>query len=126
MNNHEALADSGLMRLYALHCGGTSYPPEEELSMLTETDIKAAIARHCDASRFHYLCFQHPDVVMRAKYQAVFLKLGAGMKGSLDPTEAEVRATPAGQTIPADQKFTTTPRRRGCGSGGCAPRRAGA
>jgi hypothetical protein len=125
MNNHEALADSGLMRIYAIYCGGTSYPPEEE-SMLRDQDVKDAIAKHCDASRFHYLCFETPDLVLRAKWQAVFLKLGAGMKGSLDPTEAEVRATPAGQTIPADQKFTTTPRRRCCGSGGCAPTPAGA
>jgi hypothetical protein len=89
------------------YCSPMGYP--EEKPMLTDDDIRAAIARHGDAPHFHKLCFETEDMVLRAKWQAIFLKMGAGMTGSLEPTRAEILATPAGRLIPADQK-TCTPR----------------
>ncbi len=92
--------------------------------MITEDDVRTAIAKIGDVPHFHALAFEHPDVLVRAGFQAVWLKQAAGMTGDITPTDAEVRATPAGRTIPLDEPALLSERKCGCRGGSCSPRPA--
>jgi hypothetical protein len=83
--------------------------------MVTEDDVRSAIKAIGDHEHFHALAFEHPDLLTRAAFQAVWLKQAAGMTGDITPTEAEVRATPAGRTIPADEPALLSERKNCCG-----------
>jgi hypothetical protein len=92
--------------------------------MVTEDDVRSAIKAIGDHEHFHALAFEHPDVLTRAAWQAIWLKQAAGMTGDITPTEAEVRATPAGRLIPSDEPALLSQRKCGCGGGACSPRPA--
>jgi hypothetical protein len=70
----------------------------------TEAQIDKALERviaQTSHERFRWLCWKSPQAKDRAGWQVVVLKMAAGLTGLIDPTEAEMRATPAGRTIPA-------------------------
>jgi hypothetical protein len=117
---NEPTANADTVAIYLRHCSPMSYPMEKP--MLTDQDVRDAIAKHGEAPHFHRLCFETADLVLRAKWQAIFLMMGAGLTGNLDPTEQEIRLTPAGQTIPADEKIPVMAHRSNCKSGMCRPR----
>jgi hypothetical protein len=94
--------------------------------VITESDVRSAIKVLGDIPHFHALAFEHPDLLTRAAFQAVWLKQAAGMKGDITPTDAEVRATPAGRTIPADEPALLSERKCGCRGGSCSPTRPAA
>jgi hypothetical protein len=93
--------------------------------MITEDDVRTAIKAAGDFPRFHELAFEHPDVLVRAGYQATWLKQAAGVTGEIILTDTEVRSTPAGRTIPADEPALLSERPCPIHGRSCSPRPAG-
>jgi hypothetical protein len=71
--------------------------------VITKQEINEAIDQS-GIERYRTLCWRHPDIRTRAGFQATVIQKSQGWTGcQLHPPIELLRATPAGQKIPADE-----------------------
>ncbi len=93
--------------------------------MLTKADIETSLEKLGNAPHFRKLCFRHPDIRVRAGYQATFTQNAAGWTGFQDHPPLELlRSTPAGAKIPGDESPVYAATCSQCGGGVCEPVRS--
>ncbi len=91
--------------------------------MLTKADIETSLEKLGNAPHFRKLCFRHPDIRVRAGYQAVFHQQATGEQPVFQqhPPLELLRSTPAGAKIPADESPVYATTCSQCGGGVCEP-----
>jgi hypothetical protein len=87
--------------------------------MITKAEVNEAIDK-LGVPHYYKLCFRHPDIRVRAGFQAIVTQRAAGFTGGqMHPPVELLRATPAGQKIPADESPLMVS--CCCEPGGCKP-----
>jgi hypothetical protein len=86
--------------------------------MITKEQVNAAIDQS-GVERYRLLCWRHPDIRTRAGFQAMMIQHARGHDVLQQHPPIELlRATPAGQKIPADESPLIQPV---CCGGACKP-----